>query len=228
MNRNTFLYTLFFTCLLLCCQAAAAANANTYTGAVIETMNSGGYTYVHIDTGKEKVWAAGPAAVIKVGDKVTITRQMPMANYHSNSLNRNFAVLYFVGGFNGEGVGAPHSLKQAHAGAGGQAQAGPVPNIKKAEGGKSIAEILDQQKQLANHRVRVRGKVVKYNPNIMGRDWIHIRDSSTGQDLTVTGKANVSVGNVILVDGKLVLNKDFGYGYVYKIMLEDARVTVEE
>ena len=228
MNRNNLIYLLFSTILWLCCQAAAAADNNAYTGAVIETMNSGGYTYVRIDTGTEKVWAAGPTTDIKVGDKVTITRQMPMTNYHSNSLNRDFGVLYFVGGFTGQGVGSPQNLAHAHASAGGQAEAGPVPNIRKAEGGKSIAEIITQQKQLAEQRVKVRGKVVKYNPNIMGRDWIHIRDSSTGKDLTVTGKADVKLGDVILVDGKLVLNKDFGYGYVYKIMLEDARVTVEE
>ena len=227
MNRNNLLYLLFFTILLLCCQAAAA-DANTYSGAVIETMNSGGYTYVRIDTGKEKVWAAGPKTAIKVGDKVTITKQMPMANYHSNSMNRDFDVLYFVGGFAGQDIGSPHNLAHAHASAGKQVAAGPVPNIKKAEGGKSIAEIIAQQKQLADKHVKVRGKVVKYNPNIMGKDWIHIRDSSTGKDLTITGQADVKLGDVILADGKIVLNKDFGYGYVYEIMLEDARVTVEE
>ena len=75
---------------------------------------------------------------------------------------------------------------------------------------------------------KVRGKVVKYNPNIMRKDWIHIRDSSTDKDLTITCQAEVKLGDVILADGKLALDKDFGYGYVYKIMLEDARVTVEE
>ena len=111
MNKSNFIYLLFFTILLLCFQVAAAAAAeNTFSGAVTETMDSGGYTYVQIDTGTEKVWAAGPKTSIKVGDKVTITRQMPMANYHSNSLNRDFDVLYFVGGFAGEDLGSPHNL----------------------------------------------------------------------------------------------------------------------
>ena len=228
MNRNSLLYQLFFIALLLCSQACAAADTNAYSGAVIETMNSGGYTYVRIDTGSEKVWAAGPTTDIKVGDKVTITRQMPMANYHSNSLNRDFDVLYFVGGFGGQGVGSPHNLAQAHASAGKQVAAGPVADIEKAKGGKSIAEIIAQQKQLAGQRVKVRGKVVKYNPNIMRKDWIHIRDSSTGDDLTITAQAEVKLGDIILAEGKLAIDKDFGYGYVYKIMLEDAEVTVEE
>lgn len=191
-------------------------------------MNSAGYTYVQIDTGSEKVWAAGPESEIKVGDEVTISKQMPMAGYHSNSLNRDFDVLYFVGGFDGKGVGSPHNLMQAHAGAANQDETGPVLNIKKAEGGKTIAEIIDQHEQLADQRVKVRGKVVKYNPNIMRKDWIHIRDSSTGKDLTVTCQAEVNPGDVILVEGKLALDKDFGYGYVYDIILEDAKIIVEE
>lgn len=228
MNRNNLLYLLFFSILMLCCQNAAAAdNNNTYSGAVIETMNSGGYTYARIDTGSEKVWAAGPKTAIKVGDKVTITRQMPMANYHSKSLNRDFNVLYFVGGFAGQDIGSPHNLAHAHTSAGKQVDAGPVPDIKIAEGGKSIAEIIAQQEQLAGQRVKVRGKVVKYNPNIMRKDWIHIRDSSTGKDLTITAQAEVKPGDVIVAEGKVAVNKDFGYGYVYKIMLEDASVTVE-
>ena len=228
MNRKSLLYPLYLACLLLSCQAYAADNDDSYTGAVIETMNSGGYTYVQIDTGDEKVWAAGPVTEIKVGDKVTISRNMPMAGYHSNSLDRDFDVLYFVGGFTGEGVGSPHNLAQAHTSAGDQSDAAPVPNIRKAAGGKSIAEIIEQHEQLAEQRVKVRGKVVKYNPHIMGKDWIHIRDSSTDDDLTITANADVAPGNVILAHGKIVLDKDFGYGYVYEIMMEDAEVVVEE
>ena len=218
---------LFFAILLLCCQTSAAADDNTYSGVVIETMNTAGYTYVRIDTGSEKVWAVGPSTNVKKGEKVSISRQMPMANYHSKSLDRDFEVLYFVGSFSGQGADSPHGLATAHAGTSGQST-GAVQNIRKAEGGKSIAEIMDQQKQLAGQRVRVRGKVIKYNPNIMGKDWIHIRDSSTKGDLTITGKADVALGDVILAEGRIVLNKDFGYGYVYKIMMEDAKVVVEE
>ena len=228
MNKNKLLYLLYLACMMLCCRTYAADAENSISGTVIETMNAAGYTYVRVDTGNEKVWAAGPETEIKVGDMVTITRQMPMAGYHSKSLNRDFDVLYFVGGFTGQGVGSPHDIAHAHTGAGSQAEAGPVLNIKKAEGGKSIAEIIDQHEQLADRHVKVRGKVVKYNPDIMRKDWIHIRDSSTDKDLTITCQAEVKLGDVILAEGTIAIDRDFGYGYVYDIILEDAKVTVEE
>lgn len=228
MNRNNLIYPLFLASLLLCNQASCAENDDSFSGAVIESMNAGGYTYVQVDTGAGRIWAAGPAADIKAGDKVTISRLMPMANYHSNSLDRDFDVLYFVGGFSGESAGSSHTVSQAHANAGSQTDAVTVTDIRKAEGGKNIAEIIEQQEQLAEQRVKVRGQVVKYNPHIMGKDWIHIRDTSTDEDLTITANADVTPGDVILAHGKIVLNKDFGYGYVYEIMMEDAEVIVEE
>ena len=79
--------------------------------------------------------------------------------------------------------------------------------------------------------IRIRGKVVKYNPEIMGRNWIHIQDGtgSTGNyDLMVTSKDQTSVGQIIIVEGKVATNKDFGAGYTYKVMIEDANVKVEK
>ncbi len=59
-------------------------------------MDSGGYTYVQVDTGKEKVWAAAPQFKVKVGDPVIIPQGMAMHNYHSKTLNRDFDLVYFV------------------------------------------------------------------------------------------------------------------------------------
>ena len=229
MNRDYFLYPLLLIGLLCACQASAAdTNDDSFSGVVVETMDARGYTYVQVDTGSEKIWAAGPAAAIKPGDKVTITKQMPMYNYRSSSLKREFDVLYFVGGFGAGGAGSAGVGQQAHAATGNQSETALALNFEKAAGGKSIAEIIQQQKQLAEQNVRVRGKVVKYNQNIMGKDWIHIRDSSGDGDLTITTQDKVTLGDVILADGKIKLNKDFGYGYAYEVMMEDAKITVEK
>ena len=100
-------------------------------------------------------------------------------------------------------------------------------NLGNETGGKTVAEILSQKQALAGQSVRVRGKVVKYSTKVLGKNWIHIRDSSTGADLTITTDGTVKMGDTILADGKLVLDKDFGYGYVYEVLLEDSTVTVE-
>ncbi len=80
-------------------QMGQQAMGNSLTGTVMETIDASGYVYVHLDTGKEKVWAAGPPAPIKKGDKLTIATSMPMQNFHSKALNRDFPVLYFVDHF---------------------------------------------------------------------------------------------------------------------------------
>jgi hypothetical protein len=103
--------------------------------------------------------------------------------------------------------------------------------IAKAEGGKTVAEVFAAKDQLAGQPVVVRGKVVKRNPDIMGKNWLHVRDGSGAEgtnDLTVTTAGAVpNVGDTVVVKGVLALNKDFGMGYQYDVIVEDAEVTVE-
>jgi hypothetical protein len=104
--------------------------------------------------------------------------------------------------------------------------------IAKADGGKTIAEVFAEKDQLAGQQVVVRGKVVKSNPDIMGKNWLHLRDGSGAEgtnDITVTTAGAVpAVGDTVLVKGSVSLNKDLGMGYVYDVIVEDAEVTVEE
>jgi hypothetical protein len=120
---------------------------------------------------------------------------------------------------------APHPTPAA------PAEAVDLTGIAKADGGKTIAEVFAEKEQLAGQPVVFRGKVVKTNPNIMGRNWLHVRDGSGGEgtnDLTVTTGGTVpNVGDTVVVKGNVSLNKDFGMGYQYDVIVEDAEVTVE-
>jgi len=104
--------------------------------------------------------------------------------------------------------------------------------IAKAEGGKSIVELYTEKDTLANQKVVVRGKVVKTNAGIMNKDWVHVRDGS-GQDgsndltVTMTAQPLPNVGDTVLVTGTVVLDKDFGMGYQYPVMIENAEVKIE-
>lgn len=103
--------------------------------------------------------------------------------------------------------------------------------IAKAEGGKTVAELFAEKDQLAGQKVSVRGKVVKASAKIMDRYWLHVRDGSGTEganDLTVTTTAEPpKVGDTVVVTGQLAVNKDFGIGYQYDVIVEDAAVTVE-
>lgn len=104
-------------------------------------------------------------------------------------------------------------------------------SIKKAAGGYTVADIYARKASLNGKKVKIRGKVVKYNGNIMSRNWLHIQDG-TGKpgsnDLTITTINKAEVGKVVLVEGKLSADKDFGANYKYSVIVEGATVTVEK
>lgn len=208
-----------------------------YKGHVVETINTGGYTYVQVDTGSEKIWAAAPEFQINVGDEVTVPKGMPMTNYYSKTLDRTFDVVYFVSNIvTADTREVTGQLPEGHPGS--TQKTIPAPGsknidfseIKKPKGGKTIAEIYSEKDELAGKDVTLRARVVKYNPNIMGKNWIHLRDGTGAEganDLTVNTDTSVRVGDTVRASGVLVINRDFGYGYEYDVIIEDAKVTVE-
>ena len=95
--------------------------------------------------------------------------------------------------------------------------------IAPVAGGQTIAAMTAGAAGLAGTQVSVRGKVVKYNGGIMGKNWIHVQDG-TG-DMTVTTAATaapVALGDVVVLRGTIAVGKDFGGGYSYAVIVEDA------
>ena len=213
------------------------------TGAVVETMNAAGYTYVQVDDGKEKIWAAAPQFAVSVGDQVMVPEGMAMHNYHSQSLDRDFPVVYFVesvlNASNPAAAAAPSmspdmQMPEGHPPISGTETPSAVDltNIAKADGGLTIAEIYTDKANLSGKEVTLRGKVVKFSPQIMGTNWIHLQDgtgeqASGSNDLTITSNVQVKVGDTIVATGPLTLDKDFGYGYKYDLIMENAAITTE-
>ncbi len=103
-------------------------------------------------------------------------------------------------------------------------------DIDRAPGGKTVAEVWAARQALAGSEVAVRGRVVKFLPSIMSRNWLHLRDGSGEagtNDLTVTTLATAQVGDLVTVRGRLAVDRDFGAGYRYKVIMEDAVVSPE-
>jgi hypothetical protein len=196
-----------------------------FYGKVTEVINAAGYTYAEVDTGKEKVWAAGPPTALKTGDMVSFSSQMPMQNFHSKAIDRDFPIIYFIGSYitdkGSQAAVLPHTqMKQ-------QPEAKAIEGINKVDGGYTIAEIYADKNKLNGKSIRVRGKVTKYTGNILNKNWLHIRDSSTLDDLTVTTTSASAVGDVVIAEGKLELDKDYKYGYFYPVIIENAAITKE-
>jgi hypothetical protein len=207
------------------------------SGKVLETMDSGGYTYVRIAGGDGEVWAAGPQTSVKVGDTVSFPRGMEMRNFRSDKLGRSFERIAFVNSITvGAAVAATASTASGKSDPHGTipaagAAAVDLSGLERAEGGMTVAEILEQKDALAGKEVVLRAKVVKINRGIMGRNWLHLRDgtksSSGADDLTITSSDAAEVGTTVLVRGKVAVNKDFGFGYRYDVLVEDSMITPE-
>lgn len=226
--------------------AAGAGAGRTVTGPVLETMNASNYTYVRVKTEAGEVWAASSQFEVAVGDQVVVPLETPMTNFHSPSLNRDFPLIYFASRIEREGGAAPPrgatpppmaiahaspaAAGQASPGAGTQASQGGTAAIAPRDGETPIAKVWADRKALAGKTVTVRGKVVKFNGGILGRNWIHLQDGSGKaadgtNDLLVTTDGTAKVGDVIAARGVVAVDQDFTSGYAYKVLIEKASIT---
>jgi len=101
-------------------------------------------------------------------------------------------------------------------------------SIQPSNGCITISDVYKQKASLAGKKIKVKGKVVKVNPQIMGHNWVHIQDGTSFSnefDLTVTTQEQVNVEDVVIFEGTISLEKDFTAGYFYPVIMEDA-VTV--
>ncbi len=219
-----------------------------FEGTVVEVVDAGRHIYVRVKTGEELVWIAVPAFDGKPGEKVLVPPGVPVADLHSKNLNRTFKMIYFVGSIrrldnnaaSQENSKLPHGHPPINAPANRMIHpsikdftTGPavdIGKVKKAKGGRTVFEIISERKKLAGKNILVRAKVTRFTPNIMGRNWIHVSDGSGNQgqnDLVVTTGDKARVGDVILIHGIVSLDRDFGFGFKYPVIIENAKITVE-
>jgi hypothetical protein len=200
------------------------------TGKVVETMNSGGYTYVKLEKDGVETWVAVTEIEgVKVGDEMSFYAGDVMPNFKSNTLNRTFESIIFSPGPVGQ-QGDPFHSQFMSRGA-----VVPEPQkveVEKATGDNAytIAELYEKSADLDQQTVTVRGIVVKVSTGIMGTNFIHIQDGSGdpsvgSHNLVVTSDAVPLEGEVITVSGTLTKDKDFGAGYFYAVILENSTVS---
>jgi hypothetical protein len=218
----------------------AIAPGGTVTGTLREQIPVGPYVYVRLETANGELWAAVNNEPLTVGNPVTVYNVMLMENFQSPTLSRTFERIYFGA------LQPPGSAPQAQAGGAPGAMPTPEPEqvgtpaavdakvgrIAKATGANAhtIGDVHTQQKGLAGATISVRGVVVKYNEGVMGKNWIHIQDGSGSaakgtHDLTATSLDRAAVGDTVTITGTLRLDRDFGAGYVYPLVLEDSKLS---
>jgi hypothetical protein len=181
---------------------APAAKTGGIIGTVVETMDSGGYTYVLVDVGITSQWAAGPPVAVSPGATVRFNGSMQMTDYYSKTLDRTFDRIYFTGAI--EVIKAGTGTVDDAPGAGDTPDVEPpaTPSVEPAQGGVTVEQVFAQRDELVGTEIVLRGEVVKYNGGILGANWLHIQDGTGAEgtnDLTVTTAATAAVGDTVTV-----------------------------
>lgn len=209
----------------------AAPPAAAVKGTVLEVKDVESYTYLRLKTDTGITWAAVTRTPVQKGAAVTLENVMVMHDFESKTLHKTFPEILF-GTLAGAGAApaAGMSLPAGHPPMTAVKTSTDAP-VAKAVGAnaRTVAEIVKQSAALKDKPVLVRGKVVKYNAGIMGKNWVHLRDGSGSEadgsnDILVTTTQAAKVSDVVNVQGVVRTNKDFGAGYVYAVLIEDAKL----
>jgi hypothetical protein len=209
-------------------QAAQDPSASALHKVVVEeVLPTSKYTYLNVSENGEKTWIAIPKKDVKVGGTYYYRGGLKKTNFKSVEYDRVFETLYLVSDVSEDpGMGGATG-SSPHAGMSEEPQLEQTTKLEPPTGGISIAELLKNRQKYDGQTVRVKGRCVKLNNMIMSRNWIHLQDGSTkdqGIDLTVTTTENVPLGSIVAFEGKIALNKDFGAGYKYEIIMEEAHL----
>ena len=199
---------------------------NIHKVMVLEVRQANEYTYLRITENKEEHWLAVTKRVVNTGDVLYFEEMLVMQNFKSKDLDTTFSEVFFINNLMTEPKSGVERLAEKF-------PEGKKPDINKwnveikpLEGGVSIAELYADKNNYSDKTVRVIGKVVKFSPEIMNRNWIHIQDGTDNDgkfDLTITTQDVVKVGEIVIFEGKISINKDFGAGYKYEIIMEEAK-----
>jgi len=219
-----------------------------HTIVIEDVIQTSQYTYLQFkETGnpdvneKDTLWCAVSAMEAQKGDKFYYKGGFPMENFPSKELNRTFAKILFIDDLSKNpdfvkkeiaAVPSHNSMSST------DTNISRKPKIEKLDikidavsGGISIGDLFTKKNSYSNKTVKVKGQVTKFSPEIMGKNWIHFQDGTSSKDgkfdLTITTDQTVKVGDILIFEGKIALNKDLGYDYFYEVIMEDAKIVVK-
>ncbi len=209
-------------------QPQAPAGADMHTAVVQEVVQATSYTYLKLKENDRDFWIAITKREAKAGETISFAGGLEMKNFESKELQRTFESIYFVDRI----ISGEQSPPAGHGSTRAPGRTKPAlekkeVSIEPAEGGITIGELLGNADSYSGKTVRIKGQVTKVNQAILGKNWVHLQDGTSASDkfdLTITTQEQVNVGDVVTFEGKIVLNKDFGAGYVYEVLMEEAKL----
>ncbi|WP_152286438.1 hypothetical protein [Flavicella marina] len=189
---------------------------------VQEVIQVTGYTYINAKENNRSYWLAAPSTQAKVGETYFFNDGLEMVNFKSKELNKTFETILFLQNIYSntdtaavEKPVVPSKSKEKQ----------EKIKIDKEAGVTTIAELYEELEAYKGKKVVIKGKVTKFNEMIMNKNWIHIEDGTdfNGEyDLILTSQEKFTVGAIVTIEGVVATNIDLGYGYKYKLLVEQA------
>ncbi len=200
-------------------------HSEAHTVTVNEVLQTSKYTYLNVKENGEDYWIAVPGREVDEKATYEYVGGLKKNNFKSEEFDRVFPTIYLVSGIT-EVRPSDDAITRAFAGIESDK---PVSKIAPSEGSIALSDLFSDPSKYAGKKIKVKGQCVKVNNQIMGRNWIHIQDGTEmdgeNYDLTATTQDNVAIGSTITVEGVITLDKDFGAGYRYDVIMEEATVS---
>lgn len=207
-----------------------------YYGKILEIKSAMGYKYLKVDENGTTLWVAIANAPVNIGDKVGYDKRTIMKQFKSKTLGETFESVIFA-----SEVYLPQKVKKAKSmremlGLGNSKNASnphqsTLPFVEKEF--YLVEEVFMWRKSLQGKVVKVKGSIYKVSHQIMKRDWVHVGDGSGNEkrltdDLVFTiPSTKVKEGDKVIATGTVRVDKDFGYGYFYKVILDNTSFQVK-
>ena len=206
-------------------QEKATANPNMHVVIVEEVIQANAYTYIRVSENGNEQWLAVTKREVEMGMTLYYEKGMVMNNFTSKDLNKTFDSILFLDKISKEPIS---SKMQTATPSMAKTEIQKIEtSIEPAADGITVAEVFSNRETYRDKIVKIRGEVTKVNFSIMNRNWIHLQDgSSSGNnfDLVITTQDRAKEGDVVTFEGTIALDKDFGSGYKYEVIMENAKL----
>jgi len=209
-----------------------------FYGTILSIDNAMGYKYLKVKEDDKELWVAIANAPVKVGEKIGYDKQTIMKNFKSKSLKKEFKEIIFASDvYLPEKSAAPVTdLKDMLGLSAPKVTTEIAPKKELEKPAKpfvkkelyTVAEVFMWKNELKDQVVSVKGEVLKVSKQIMKLDWVHIEDGTGDEnkrtdDLVFTVKnMSFKAGDKVVATGKLIRDKDFGYGYFYNVIMQES------
>lgn len=193
---------------------------------VQEVLPAAKYIYLRVQEADREFWIATRKQAVKKGDIYFYREALMRVPFESKEHNKIFDTLYLVTKL----MPAAHATAGMSAGAVADKETGktlisheiPSAHLSAEEGYLSIAELAENPEKYAGQQVLLKGECVKVNQDILKRNWLHLKDGSRDSyDLIITSDTLVPAGTLIAIRGDVAVDKDFGAGYKYRVIIEN-------